>query len=74
VLAWAAERGRIVLTHDAATMPTAAFERLARGLPMPGLLRIRTTLPVAEAIEEILLIAECSQPEEWDGVVRYLPL
>lgn len=49
VLAWAGERGRIVLTHDAATMPAAAFQRLARGLPMPGLLRIRTTLPVAEA-------------------------
>lgn len=36
VLAWAAERGRIVLSHDAATMPDHAYERIARGERMPG--------------------------------------
>ena len=27
-----------------------------------------------QAIEEILLIAECSLPDEWEGQVHYLPL
>jgi putative ABC transport system permease protein len=31
-------------------------------------------LPVGQAIEELVLVCECSQAQEWDGVVRYLPL
>ena len=26
------------------------------------------------AVEDILLISECSHPDEWEGQVRYLPL
>jgi predicted nuclease of predicted toxin-antitoxin system len=31
ILAWAAENRRIILTHDRATMPDFAYERLVRG-------------------------------------------
>lgn len=31
-------------------------------------------VPVGQAIEDLLLIAECSQEGEWEGQVRYLPL
>ncbi|MEY2856789.1 MAG: hypothetical protein RLZZ74_1101 [Cyanobacteriota bacterium] len=31
ILAWAAENQRIILTHDRATMPDFAYERLVRG-------------------------------------------
>jgi hypothetical protein len=31
-------------------------------------------VPVGLAIEEILLIAECSLEGEWKGQVRFLPL
>ena len=31
VLTWAAENGRIVLTHDRATMPGFAYERVVAG-------------------------------------------
>jgi hypothetical protein len=31
-------------------------------------------LPIGRAIEEILLLAECSLEGEWEGQVRYLPL
>jgi len=31
-------------------------------------------VPIATAIEDLLLIAECSLPGEWEGQVRYLPL
>lgn len=74
VLAWAAEAGRIVLTHDVATMITFAYQRIQAGLSMPGLFEVSRRVPVGLAIEEIILIAECSLEEEWEGQVRFLPL
>lgn len=74
VLAWAAEEGCIVLTHDVATMTTFAYERVQAGLSMPGVFEVSRRVPVGAAIEEILLIAECSLEGEWEGQVRFLPL
>jgi hypothetical protein len=74
VLAWAAQEGRIILTHDVATMTTFAYERIQAGLSMPGLFEVSRRVPVGLAIEEIILIAECSLEDEWEGQVRFLPL
>ena len=74
VLSWAAQEGRIVLTHDVATMITFAYERIQAGLPMPGLFEVKWRVPVGLVIEEIILIAECSLDGEWEGQVRFLPL
>jgi hypothetical protein len=41
---------------------------------MPGLFEVSRGVPVGLAIEEILLIAECSLEGEWKGQVRFLPL
>jgi hypothetical protein len=41
---------------------------------MVGVFEIGHRVPVALAIEEIILIAECSLDGEWEGQVRYLPL
>jgi hypothetical protein len=74
VLEWAAQEERIVLTHDVATMITFAYERIQAGLLMPGLFEVSRRVPVGVAIEEIILIAECSLEGEWEGQVRFLPL
>ena len=74
VLAWAAQEGRIVLTHDVATMTTFAYQRIQAGLAMPGFFEVSRRVPVGLAIEEIILIAECSFKGEWEGQVRFLPL
>jgi predicted nuclease of predicted toxin-antitoxin system len=74
VLAWAAENGRILLTHDRATMPDFAFGRIAAGQPMAGVFILNDRQPVRQAIDELLLIDDCSETEEWSGRVLYLPL
>lgn len=74
VLAWAGENDRIVLTHDRATMPGFAYARVAAGEAMPGVFVLNDRLPVGIAIAEILLVADCSQHEEWRGLVIHLPL
>lgn len=74
VLAWAANEDRVMLTHDVATMSRYAYDRVEASLPMPGVLEIPASLPLAIGIEELVLIAEVSLDGEWEGQVRYLPL
>ena len=74
VLDWAAREDRVLLTHDVATMTRFAFERVQAGEPLPGVFEVSRSVPIGLAIEELLLIAVCSQPGEWEGQVRYLPL
>lgn len=74
VLAWAAQEGRVLLTHDVSSITRYAYERIQAGQPMPGVFEVSRDLPVGRAIEEILLLAECSLEREWEGQVRYLPL
>jgi len=74
VLVWAADNNRLVVTHDRATMPDYAYKRVAAGNPMPGVFTLHDKFPVGQAIEELLLIVECSEPQEWSGRVIYLPL
>lgn len=74
ILAWAAVESRVVLTHDRATMPDFAFERIRSREPMPGLIIVPRRLTVRQAIDELLFIAAESELAEWEGVVLYLPL
>jgi hypothetical protein len=74
ILAWAAANDRLVLTHDRATMPRYAYERLQGSKTIPGVFIIDDRLPVGRVIQEILLVVECSEFEEWIGQVVYLPL
>jgi hypothetical protein len=74
VLEWAAGERRILLTHDVKTITRFAYERAAAGLSMPGVFEVSRTLALAEVIDDLILIAECSLPEEYEGQVRYLPV
>ncbi|MEO1396054.1 MAG: DUF5615 family PIN-like protein [Cyanobacteria bacterium J06634_5] len=74
ILVWAAEHDRILLTHDRATMPDFAYERLVREKPMQGMFVINDQMSIRRAIDELLLLVDCSKQEEWEGIVLYLPL
>ena len=74
VLEWAAQAGRVLLTHDVTTITSHAYERLRSGQRMPGVFQVTQTLSVAQAFEELLLIVECSLEGEWEGQIRHLPL
>ena len=50
VLRWAAESGRVLLTHEVATITAFASERIARGQAMPGVVEVRQDLPIGQAI------------------------
>lgn len=74
VLEWTAREGRMLLTHDVSTMTRYAYDRIQAGKSMPGIFEVSRNLPIGKIIEDILLLAEYSLEDEWDGQVRYLPL
>jgi hypothetical protein len=71
VLEWAANEGRTVVTHDVSTLAGYAFERAAVGKSMPGVFAVSAEGPVGSAIDDLLLLAECSIEGEWEGQVRF---
>ena len=73
LLEWAAQEGRLLLTHDFATMPHHAYRRLQRGLPTTGVVQADPGASVGLLIEHVLLMEDCGRPGEWDGQVIYLP-
>jgi hypothetical protein len=74
VLAWAAQEGRVLLTHDVRTMPTYAAERLRDGRSMPGIVLVPQLLPIGRAIDDLLLLAQYSEAGEYEGMILRLPL
>jgi hypothetical protein len=74
VLAWAAEEGRTLLTHDVTTMTAFAYDRVRVNLRVPGVFEVDQRAPIARLVEDLLLLAERSLAGEWEGQVHYLPL
>lgn len=74
ILAWAAENHRVIITNDRNTMVGFAYERVAAGESVPGLIVTNSDQSIGAAIQDILLIAECMSDEEIrNQIVVFLP-
>ena len=74
LLDWAAQEGRVLLSHDIRTLVGFAQNRIAEGLLMPGLVIVEGHITIRQAIDDIALLAECSVEGEWEGKIIFLPL
>ena len=74
LLRWCVDCDYVLVTHDVNTIPAAASKLIEAGMQSPGILLIPLACPLASAIEDLLLIGEVSEPEEWRNTTRYLPL
>jgi hypothetical protein len=73
VLQIAAKAGRILVSQDRRTMP-AHFARYTLAVASPGVVLLREAIPIATAIEELVLIGSASEAEEWIGRIVWIPL
>ncbi len=73
VLAIAAREGRMLVTHDFATMPNEFAEFLSIR-SSPGVILIPQHLQIGIAIEELLTLWETSDAEEWVNTIFKIPL
>lgn len=74
ILAWAAAENRILLTHDINTITRYAYERIAAGLVMPGIIEVKRAAPIGQAIDDLLLIIGASEATEYNNRIIYVPL
>jgi hypothetical protein len=73
LLVWAAQEGRILITHDRKTMPAHAADLMAHRGNMAGLFIVPRSMPLHQVIEELDLMITCSENEEWINAILYLP-
>jgi hypothetical protein len=55
VLEWAARENRVLLTHDVSTITQHAYARVRLGQSMPGVFEVNRSIPIGQAIEDLLL-------------------
>ena len=55
-------------------MPYHAAERIADGKRISGIIIVARRLPVSQVIDDLEIIVSCSEVEEWENVLKYLPL
>ena len=63
-----------LITHDITTMPDHAYDRIRLGQRMPGLFVVSDRLSAGTVIDEVLVMVECSEHEEWLQRVIRLPI
>jgi hypothetical protein len=74
ILAWAAAEGRVLITNDRNTMVGFAYQRVAGGEPVPGVIATTNEQGIGAAINDILVIAEYMPEDEIrQQVVVFLP-
>jgi hypothetical protein len=73
ILEWAANEQRILLTHDVATITVYAYERIKNGLPMPRVVEVIATAPIGQVIDDLYLFVCCSQLDEYEGQILFIP-
>ncbi|WLT39820.1 DUF5615 family PIN-like protein [Synechocystis sp. B12] len=73
ILEWAAREGRILLTHDVATITKYAYERIRKEQPMPEVIEVNTLATIVRVIDDFLLLVECGQNGDLEGQIHYLP-
>jgi len=74
LLDWAAGEGRVVLSHDIATLVGYANERLRRFQAMPGLVVMPTLAPLGEVLQDLELLLNAGSAEDLRDQVLFLPL
>ncbi len=74
LLAWAAQHGFVVLTHDVRTLVPAAQRRVREGQTMPGVVAVPSLLALTAAMESLAIVALCSGDADLANTVLYLPL
>lgn len=74
VLALAADRQRVLVSHDVGTMPAHFRAFSAANERSSGVFLLPQSLDVATAIDELLLIWLASDASEWENRLVWLPL
>ena len=74
LLAWLADEGRILLTHDVQTLVNDAYARVKAGLSMPGVIEVHRDTPIGVAVDELAVVLGAGTADDFENQVTYIPL
>lgn len=74
ILIWCEIHNFILVTNNRRSMPVHLSAHLAEARHIPGIFLLNPKLSVGENIEELILIAEVSDDDEYRDRIDYLPL
>lgn len=63
-----------MVTHDLATMLPARLEQMQLESRCAPIVLLPDSLPVNDAINDLLILNECAVEADWAGGVIYIPL
>lgn len=74
LLDWAAERDRVILTHDERTFHIFAYEKMTKGEKMSGVIVVPDQIPIGKAIDDLEIAIICKFDNEWENNITRLPI
>ena len=74
ILIWCEGNDFMLVTNNRRTMPRHLADHLAAGRHVPGIVMLDDDLGIGGNIDELLLIAGASRPDEFRDRVIYLPI
>jgi len=66
--------GRVILTHDLRTFEKFAYLRIEKGKGVSGVVLVLDSLSIGHAIEQLVLVLECTNDDEWSNFILRLPI
>ncbi|NET60365.1 MAG: hypothetical protein F6K47_30745 [Symploca sp. SIO2E6] len=74
ILCWCEENDFLLVTNNRKSMPVHLVDHLAEGRHVPAIFVLRRPVDVGRVIEDLILIAEAADENEYQDRITYLPL
>ncbi len=74
ILRWIEARGCMLVTNNRATIPVHLRTHVAQGRHVPGIVQLPRRMNIGIILEDLLLIWNAGQPDEFRDQIVYLPL
>jgi Domain of unknown function (DUF5615) len=73
ILNWCEENDFILVTNNRRSMPVHLKEHLAKGRHLPGILALRKDASFGRVLEDLVLVAEAADEDEFRDRIDYIP-
>jgi hypothetical protein len=74
ILFWCEANNFILITNNRASMPIHLRDHLMNGRHIPGIFILNPDMTISETADELALIWEASEPDEYFDRLSYLPV
>ena len=74
ILLWCEKHSFLLVTDNRRSMPRHLRDHLAAGRQIPGILVLRPGANLGEIVEELLMISEVGEVEDFQNSISFIPL